>query len=116
MLEELKKIRAILEPKPPPPPPKNLVEEFKLFIAKYKILGLAVAFVMAIYVGNLIQALVNSFILPLVNFVLPPGLGWETWTIGPFTIGLFLSALITFIIVAFVIFLVVKLTSRFGIE
>ncbi len=73
ILEELKKIRAILEPKP-----KNFLEEFKMFIAKYKIIGLAVAFILTIYLGNLIQALVNSFILPLVNFILPSGIGWES--------------------------------------
>ncbi|HCW07821.1 MAG TPA: hypothetical protein DGG95_10715, partial [Cytophagales bacterium] len=56
MLEELKKISASLEKAPPPVPPKGFVNEFKDFLSKYKILGLAVAFVLALYVGLLIQA------------------------------------------------------------
>jgi large-conductance mechanosensitive channel len=79
-------------------------------------MGLAVALIMAIYLGLLVQGLVDAFILPLIEFALPPGIGWESFTLGPFRIGTFLSAFITFIIVAFVIFLLVKVTSRFGIE
>jgi hypothetical protein len=45
MIEELKKISASLEKAPPPEPPKGFVNEFKDFLSKYKILGLAVAFV-----------------------------------------------------------------------
>jgi len=37
MLEELKKIRALLEPKPAPPPPTGLWAEFKSFIENYKV-------------------------------------------------------------------------------
>ena len=41
MLEELKRIRELLEPKPAPPPPKGLWNEFMDFISKYKVMGLA---------------------------------------------------------------------------
>ncbi|MFX0012436.1 MAG: MscL family protein, partial [Candidatus Hermodarchaeota archaeon] len=61
MLEELKKIREALAPTPPPPEPekkKNLLMEFKDFIKKYKVLGLAVAFIMGIYLGALVKSLV----------------------------------------------------------
>jgi hypothetical protein len=46
MLDELKAIREALTPTPPPGPKKkkSLLEEFKDFIKKYKVLGLAVAF------------------------------------------------------------------------
>ena len=43
MMIELKKIRQALE-KAPPQPPKGLWNKFKDFLAKYKVLGLAVAF------------------------------------------------------------------------
>lgn len=49
MLEELRKIREALAPTPPPKEPgkkKSLLEEFKDFITKYKVLGLAIAFIM----------------------------------------------------------------------
>jgi large conductance mechanosensitive channel len=115
MLEELKKIREFLAPPPPPPPPKNMLEEFKQFIKNYKVMGLAVAFIMGIYVGNLISAMVSDLIMPILSFI--PGLSnWEALVVGDFRIGHFLNALITFIIVAIVIFLLVKLTKRIGID
>ncbi|TXT60770.1 MAG: Large-conductance mechanosensitive ion channel [Promethearchaeota archaeon] len=115
MLEELKKIRKHLEPPPPPPPPKNLYEEFKQFLSKYKVIGLAVAFIMGIYLGNLVKSLVDNLVMPIVSLFVP-GIEWEAITIGVFRIGAFLGDLITFVIVAFVIFLLVKLTSRLNLE
>ncbi len=139
MLEELKKIRAAVEPKPappPPPPPKGLWNEFKDFLGKYKVLGLAIAFIMGVYLGGLVQSLVADLLLPAIGLAIP-GLGnLATWKIPVpataldstgkpidptyagqlFGIGPFLVALITFIIVAFVIFLIVKITKRWHIE
>jgi large conductance mechanosensitive channel len=138
MLEELKKIRTLLEPKSAPAapaPPKGLWNEFKDFLGKYKVLGLAIAFIMGVYLGGLVQALVKDLLLPVIGLAIP-GLGnLATWKIpvpdttldangNPpagytgqiFGLGDFLVALITFIIVAFVIFLVVKVARRWGME
>jgi len=135
MLDELKKIRVALETKPPPPPPTGLWSEFKTFLENYKVLGLAVAFIMGVYLGGLVQSLVSELLMPIIGLALP-GLGnLATWKIpvpettldaqgNPpadytgqlFGIGPFLVALITFIIVAFVIFILVKVTKRWGIE
>lgn len=123
MLTELKKIRELLTPKPTPPPPsppKGIVNEFKDFISKYKVLGLAVAFIMGVYLGNLVQALVKDFIMPTIGLALPGLSDLASLTVEvaqqAFGIGDFLVHLITFIIVAFVIFILVKLTKKWGIE
>ena len=115
MLEELRKIREAVEAKPTPPPPKGLWNEFKDFLTKYKVMGLAVAFIMAIYLGALVKALVDDFVMPIVTLVMP-GIEWEGIVAGPFRVGHFIGSLITFLIVAFVIFLLVKITKRWGIE
>jgi len=123
ILEELKRIRTLLEPKPappPPPPPKGLWNEFMDFLSKYKVMGLAVAFIMGVYLGSLVQALVKDLVLPIIGLAIP-GLGdLATYQITlaqqVFGVGDFLVALITFIIVAFVIFLIVKITRKWGIE
>jgi hypothetical protein len=47
ILAELKKIREAVEKAPTPPPPNGMWKEFLDFVSKYKILGLAVAFVIA---------------------------------------------------------------------
>ena len=115
MLEELKRIRELLEPKASPAPPKGLWAEFLDFISKYKVMGLAVAFIMGIYLGELVKALVNDLIMPVIQLVMP-GVAWEEITVGPFRIGHFIGALITFLIITFVIFMLVKMTKKWGIE
>ena len=120
MLEELKKIRTLLEPKPAPAAPKGLWAEFMDFISKYKVMGLAVAFIIGVYLGAVVLALVKDLIMPIIGLAIP-GLGdlasyTATFSNQKFGIGDFLVAVITFIIVAFVIFLLVKITKRWGIE
>jgi len=141
MLEELRRIRTLLEPKPAPPAPpapKGLWKEFMDFISKYKVMGLAVAFIIGVYLGALIQAFVKDLIMPIIGLALSgAGIGnlaTLKFGIPPttfdaagnpidpnyagqlFGVGDFLVALITFIIVAFVIFILVKITKKWGIE
>jgi large conductance mechanosensitive channel len=118
IVEELQGIRKLLTPAPEPPPekPKGLLDEFKNFITEYKVMGLAVAFILGLYLGSLVKSLVDNLVMPIVQIFLPPGLIWEDVVLGPFRVGAFFGDLLTFIIVAFVIFLLVKLTTRIGIK
>ena len=117
ILEELRQIRRLLEPKsaPSPAPAKGLWAEFIDFISKYKVMGIAVAFILGLYLGTLVQALVNDLIMPIIEFA-TAGVAWETIEVGPFRIGHFIGSVITFLIVAFVIFLIVKVSKKWGIE
>ncbi len=120
MLEELRKIREAVEKAPPPQPPKGLWNEFKDFLSKYKVLGLAVAFVLGLYLGTLVQALVKDFIMPLIGLAIPGVSDLATFSVTVmnqvFGIGDFLVALITFLIVAFVVFIIVKIAKRWSID
>jgi len=118
IVNELKSIRMLLEPKPAqpaPPPPKGMMNEFKAFISTYKVMGMAVAFILGLYIGALVQALVNDLIMPIIQFA-TPGVVWEAISVGPFRVGHFIGSLITFLIVAFVIFIMVKMSQRMGIK
>ncbi len=120
VLAELNKIRELLEKAPPPPPPKGLWNEFKEFLKGYKILGLAVAFVLGLYLGALVKALVQDFIMPLIGLAIPGSSNLPTYVVTvmkqQFGIGDFLLALITFLIVALVVFLIVKIAKRWKID
>lgn len=116
ILAELKKISSLLAKPPEPPKPKGMAQEFKAFIENYKVLGLAVAFIIGVYLGNLVKALVTDLILPVVSFALPPGSNFNTYTFHGFGIGDFTNNLLTFIIVAFVIFLIVKAANKYNIS
>ncbi len=116
MLEQLREIRKLLTPKPPPGPGKGLIAEFKFFLSQYKVLGLAVAFILGLYLGAVVKALVTDLILPIVALALPSGTNINSYTVGPFGVGDFANAVITFIIVALVIFLIVKIATRYRIQ
>ena len=118
MLVELKKIRELLTPTPPPPKekPKNLAMEFLDFIKQYKILGLASAFILGLAVNALILSLAQDIITPIIGLFIP---GFDTIAdikLGVFGIGNFIAAFINFIIVAIIIFLIVKYASKIGLE
>jgi large-conductance mechanosensitive channel len=114
MLEELREIRKLLTPPPPPKPPKGLINEFVGFISAYKVLGLAVAFILGIYIGQIVQALVSSLIMPIVKIVYPPI--DPTGELYILSGGPIIDSLITFVIVAIVIFFIVKIATRIGIK
>jgi len=94
--------------------------EFRALLANYKVLGLAVAFILGLCLGALVQALVKDLILPGIG-VPPSSIGnlttlTEILAGQTFSVGDLLNAVITFIIVAFVIFLIVKIANHYKIE
>jgi large conductance mechanosensitive channel len=123
MLEELKKIRELLEPKPAPPPPpaakKTFSQEFMDFLHKYGVIGLAIAFIIGGAAGTLVSSMVSDLLMPLINPLLQGG-EWQTveLVIGPvrLLVGHFVGALINFIIIALVVFVLMKQLSKIGLK
>ena len=117
MLSELKAIKESLAAKPaaPPPKPEGLVEEFKSFLSKYGIVGLAIAFIIGGAAGKLVSALVSDIIMPVITFFIPGG-GWEgaVWRVGRivFAVGHFVGSLIDFLVIAFVVFWLMKVLEK----
>lgn len=120
MLEELRKIRQAVEKGPPPTPPKGLWNEFKDFLKKYGVLGLAVAFVLGLYLGGVVQALVKDLLMPAIGLIIPNMQDLASFVVPvmnqKFGIGDFLVAVITFIIVALVVFIIVKIAKKWRID
>ena len=89
----------------------KIIKEFKEFLNEYKIIPLSIAFIMGIAATTLIQSLVNNVVMPLITPFIPNG-EWQTATFnfGPIVIGwgAFLGALINFVIIALVVFLISK--------
>ncbi|WP_269446013.1 MscL family protein [Methanocella paludicola] len=87
------------------------MQDFKEFLNEYKVMGLAVAFIMGVAATALIQALVNDIIMPIIGRLIPGG-AWQTATLDIagmlFKWGDFLSQVINFVIIAFVVFLIAK--------
>lgn len=93
----------------------GLLNEFKEFLKEYKVVGLAVAFIMGAAATALVTALVNDVIMPLITPFVPGG-DWKIakLALGPFLFGWgdFVSAIINFVIIAFVIFIIVKMVLK----
>lgn len=93
----------------------SFVNEFLEFLKKYQVVGLAVAFIIGAASTKLVSALVNDIVMPLVAILVPGG-DWRkaVLDIGPikFLIGDFAGALIDFVIVAVVVFFLVKFVMK----
>lgn len=93
----------------------GIFQEFKEFLVEYKVMALAIAFVMGAAVTALVTSLVSNIIMPFVAVILPGG-DWQTavFMLGPVQLGLgaFIAALINFIIIAFVVFLMAKMVLK----
>lgn len=95
----------------------GIIQEFREFLEEYKVVGLAVAFIMGAAVTTLVQSLVNDIIMPIINPVLSStGTDWKnaTATMGPIAVkyGSFTSSLINFLIIAFVVFMIAKIVLK----
>jgi len=77
--------------------------EFVKFLKEYGVIGLAIGVIIGGKAGELVKAIVDGVLMPLVGLVLPSG-DWQAWKLGPFAIGSVLGALINFIIVALLVF------------
>jgi large conductance mechanosensitive channel len=93
-----------------------MVKGFRAFLIRGNLVDLAVAVVIGIAFNAVVQALVNDIITPLIAAIGgKPNFAALTFHVGKavFTYGLFLNALISFIIIAAVIyFLVVAPVSK----
>jgi large conductance mechanosensitive channel len=88
-----------------------IVKEFVDFLKKFKVVSLAVAFVMGGASTTLVSAFVKDIFMPIISPLLSSGT-WQTATlnIGPIAIayGAFIAELLNFIILAAVVFIVVE--------
>ncbi len=111
-----------------------MLKEFKEFVMRGNVLDLAVAVIIGAAFGNIVSSLVGDVLMPPIGRLLgkidfssiviplakPEGVEFTKVTLKTATemslpaikIGLFVNNVIDFLIVAFVIFLVIKLVNR----
>ena len=122
MLEELRKIREAVTPKPASPPPKGIWAEFKDFLGKAGVLGLAIGFIMGTYIGKVVSAFVQDIIMPIPGALIPGG-DWRKAVASipvangmNFAVGDFVGVIIDFLIVAAVIFVIAKYAGKMRLK
>jgi len=103
---------------------KKFMNEFKGFIMKGNVLNLAVAVIIGGAFGKIIASLVKDILMPVISLILG-GDGFENYkyVITPANVdagitenaiyyGIFIQNIVDFVIVAFVVFLIVKLFNK----
>jgi len=101
---------------------KKFFGEFKTFAIKGNMMDMAVGMIVGGAFTALVVSIVNHIATPLMSVLI--GIDFSEWTIllpqlygsgGPnyLEIGLFINSIISFIVVAFVVFLFVKAINKF---
>jgi len=101
---------------------KSFFNEFKKFAIKGNMMDMAVGMIVGGAFTALITSIVTNLATPLIGILI--GVDFSAWTItlphlygnaepGTLMIGTFLNSFISFIIVAFVVFLFVKALNKF---
>jgi large conductance mechanosensitive channel len=94
---------------------KTFLHEFKTFAMRGNVIDLAVAVVLGAAFGKIVSSLVDDVVMPLVGGLTGGvDLGGLSFIVADEVIiryGLFLNTIITFVIIAFAIFSVVKLMN-----
>lgn len=88
-----------------------MLREFRDFINRGNLVDIAVAFVIGVAFATVITSLTEDIVNPLIGKILTVD-ALSEWAPGDVRVGAFLVALINFVIVAFVMFLVVKAYNR----
>ena len=95
---------------------KGLVEEFKEFIDKGNAMDMAVGVVIGGAFTAIVTALTDDIINPLITLLTGGAVGEDgvaiPLTIAGFNIGGFISAIINFLVIAIVVFMLVKSINK----
>lgn len=94
---------------------KKMISEFKEFVSKGSVLDLAVGMIIGAAFTAIITSLVDDIIMPLISGICG-GVSFTDWSVmigtAQLNIGLFVAAIINFILVAWVLFLIIKSINK----
>lgn len=93
-----------------------MLKEFKEFIARGNVIDMAVGIIVGAAFTSIVKSLVDNLINPLIGIFLGKiDLSNLVFSIGnaQFKYGNFLNAVLNFLIIAFVVFLMVKIINKF---
>jgi large conductance mechanosensitive channel len=92
-----------------------MLKEFKEFVMRGNVLDLAVAVIIGGAFGKIVSSLVNDILMPLVGLAMG-GVNFSelSFTVGEAVVtwGAFVQAIVDFIIIAFVIFMIIRTANN----
>lgn len=94
---------------------KNFVKEFREFISKGNVMDMAVGVIIGGAFGKIVSSLVENILMPLIGIILG-GVNFSdlSVTVGTAEVkyGVFLQSVFDFLIIAFVIFIMMKQITK----
>jgi large conductance mechanosensitive channel len=100
----------------PPGTKKSIWQEFKEFLNQGDFVTIAVGLIIALYFMQIVNAVLNGVILPIIAAIFgKPDFSLIGFDIGKarISIGLVINAIIMFVVVGFLLFLIVKAWNAF---
>ena len=94
---------------------RGLLNDFKAFAIQGNLIEIAVAFILGVAFAAVVTSFVNDIVMQIIAAIVgKPDFGNLTFSIGHGVIryGAFLNAAITFLLIAFVLFLIVRAVPR----
>jgi len=92
-----------------------MLKEFKAFVMRGNVLDLAVAVILGGAFGKIVGSLVNDILMPLIGLVMG-GINFAelSFTVGEAVVmwGAFVQAIIDFLVIAFVIFMIIRTANK----
>ncbi|OIP51212.1 MAG: hypothetical protein AUK31_04535 [Fibrobacteres bacterium CG2_30_45_31] len=103
----------------------SFMDEFKSFAFKGNVVDMAIGVIIGAAFGKIVTSMVNNIIMPVISLLLPSGNNYADWKFSinrgteiingvekakviDIPYGLFLSEIVSFVIVALVLFIVIK--------
>lgn len=87
-------------------------QEFKDFMLRGNVIDLAVAVVIGAAFGKIVQALVENIIMPLIALIFGDTDFASDWVYMGITYGVFIQAIIDFVIIGAAVFVFVKVVNK----
>ncbi|MGB8354080.1 MAG: large conductance mechanosensitive channel protein MscL [Chthoniobacteraceae bacterium] len=84
----------------------GLANEFKDFVAKGNVMDLAVGVIIGAAFGDIVKSMVKDVITPLIGMVGGKHVDFAGIKLGPIMVGNFLNSVVSFLILAAVVFFV----------
>ena len=100
---------------------KKFIKEFKSFALRGNMIDMAVGIIVGGAFTALVTSVINNLVMPLIGILI--GVDFSSWEIalprlygtnepGTLGIGIFINSVISFLIIAFIVFLFVRAMNR----
>lgn len=94
---------------------KKFINEFKTFALKGNVMDLAIGVIIGTAFGKIVSSLVDNILMPLISIIIG-GQNFDGYYVAigsaVITYGKFISATLDFVIIAFVLFVMVRIMNK----